>query len=151
LHKNNFLQNQINSLNIKIWDYKYRSGLKVDLGMSYESEQQILEYYGNDERQLPILNKLLLVKSGFDKDLFDDTNFGRIYTDEPGIILIGIRALLYFVMVLLSPIAYPIALSQILWHKIKHNQNPNHLVKINFCTFFPRMPESKYLVRYIEK
>ena len=83
INKNGWVNKQIERTKNQIWEFKTRPGLKIDLGMCYENESQILEYYGSDERQLPILNKLLLIKSSFDESIFDDPNLGRIFVEEP--------------------------------------------------------------------
>ena len=145
--RNEWVKAEIERTKNQIWKSKTRSGLKIDLGMCYENESQILHYYGSDERQLAILNKLLLIKSSFDESIFDDPNLGRIFVEEPSNAKKIMQFLIKFTLWILSPIIYPIAILQILWNIIKHNQNPNHKVTFKFCTFFPHLPEERFLTK----
>ena len=145
--KNNMIKKQIETTQRQIWEFKNRKGLKLDLGMCYENEEQINNYYGSDERQLPIINKLLLVKSAFDSEIFDDVNFGRLFTEEPLEWKKLLQLISKMILWIWSPIVYPIAILQIIWNRIKHNKNPNHKVQFDFCTFYPYLPEEKYLTK----
>ena len=145
--KTNWLSKEVEKTKNQIYKFKTRKGLKIDLGMCYEREFQILEYYGSDERQLPILNKLLLIKSSFDSSIFDDPNLGRIFVEEPSNTIKSLQFLFKLILWILSPLIYPIAILQILWNQIKHNQNPNHKVSFRFCTFFPHLPEERFLTK----
>ncbi len=142
-----WIKNKIDQTSKQIYKFKTRTGLKIDLGMCYENESQITEYYRSDERQLPILNKLLLIKSSFDESIFEDPNLGRIFVEEPSYGKKIIQLLVKITLWILSPIIYPIAILQILWNRIKHNQNPNHRVSFRFCTFFPHLPEERFLTK----
>jgi hypothetical protein len=145
--KGAWAEKQIKTIKAQIWEFKNRLGLKIDLGMCYENEDQVANYFGNDERQLPILNKLLLIKSVFEPSIFDDPNLGRIFVEEPSDILKVFQWVTKIVLWIISPIIYPLAILQIQWNKLKHNKNLNHTVQFNFCTFYPRLPEEKYLTR----
>ncbi len=141
------IKKQIQKSKKEIWQFKNRNGLKIDLGMCYENEEQITNYYENEERQLPILNKLLLIKSSFDSSIFEDPNFGRIFVEEPNDLKKVFQFLVKITLWILTPLIYPMAILQIIWNKIKHNQNPNHQVHFNFCTFYPRFPDEKFLTK----
>jgi hypothetical protein len=140
-------ETQIKNTRTQIWEFKNRLGLKIDLGMCYENEEQVANYYGNDERQLPILNKLLLIKSAFDPDIFDDPNLGRIFVEEPSDFLKAFQLIIKIFLWIISPIIYPLAVLQIQWNKLKHNKNLNHIVQFSFCSFYPRLPEEKFLTK----
>jgi hypothetical protein len=142
-----WVEKQINNTRKQIWEFKNRIGLKIDLGMCYENEEQIEEHYGNDERQLAILHKLLLIKSAFDPNIFDDSNLGRIFVEEHSDILKAFQWVVRIMLWIFSPIIYPLAILQIQWNKIKHNKNLNHTVQFDFCTFYPRLPEEKNLTK----
>jgi hypothetical protein len=147
LSKSAWIVRQIETTKTQIWEFKNRLGLKIDLGMCYENEVQIEAHYGTDERQLAILHKLLLIKSAFDPSIFDDSNLGRIFVEEPSDILKAIQWVIGIMLWIFSPIIYPLAILQIQWNKLKHNKNLNHTVQFNFCTFYPRLPEEKFLTK----
>jgi hypothetical protein len=145
--KNAWIEKQIEKTKTQIWEYKNRTGLKIDLGMCYENEEQVTKNYGNDERQLAILHKLLLIKSAFDPDIFEDPSLGRIFVEEPSSFLKILQTILKIILWIFSPIIYPLAILQIQWNKLKHNKNLNHTVQFDFCTFYPRLPEEKFLTK----
>lgn len=145
--KNTWIENQIERTKTQIWEYKNRTGLKIDLGMCYEKEEQVTEYYGSDERQLPILHKLLLIESAFDPNIFEDPNLGRIFVAEPFAIVKVLQFIIKIILWVISPLIYPLAILQIQWNKLKHNKNLNHIVQFNFCSFYPRLPEERFVTK----
>jgi hypothetical protein len=147
INKSNWVENKIKITKADIWEFKNRLGLKIDLGMCYEKEEQVTKYYGNDERQLPILHKLLLIESAFDPNIFEDSNLGRIFAAEPFAIVKVLQFIIKILLWIISPLIYPLAILQIQWNKLKHNKNLNHIVKFNFCSFYPRFPEEKFVTK----
>jgi hypothetical protein len=125
----------------QIRSYKQRAGVKIDVGLFYETESQLEAYYGRDIRQIWLWKGLQVwpSKSVTSFDLSAKILNNKFYF---------FQKIFWLVLSGLSVFVYPLSLLQLPFYNLKNGKNPNRPVKFNFVSFYPLYHEDKFLVEY---
>ena len=113
---------------------------KIDVGMFYETEQDVQKYYPVSERYSWLYCKEYIPPEWIKyTDLNSENNL--CFHPKPQKIL-SLKFLKYITFLICIP-TFPVSWLQILWFQIKQDQNPNITVKKDFISFYPRYGASK--------
>ena len=127
---------KLKNLKIQEKQYRQRKGIKYDLGLFFENEQQLVDYFGYDQRQYFIHSKKRI-------ELHNDSCFElatNISKSQEAISWVIKLSLTILTIPLL-----PLILLQLVFSFFRFENNPNHTLHLRFCSFFPRFPEKEFL------
>ena len=133
---------KVEQTRLTIWNYKNRSGIKVDAGMFFEDFNQIFDYFELSERNLSAFDIAFIPSFSHKFSQHDfETNYNTIYLKTnvnyiKHIFYYGIKVIFR----ILSIIIYPISILQLPWFKLNKIKDKQLVADFNFCCFFPRYP-----------
>ena len=130
---------QLENKKKRIFNYKNRSGLKIDAGIFFHNKDDLKKFYSNDVRQVSWLwsgQEILSDLNNFiNKDIVLHNSCYYVETFQ-------YKKILYFAVTItlcaLNLIAYPISILLLQFNSFKNFNNPNFSAKINLIAYIPR-------------
>lgn len=124
-------------------DKKRHQNRNMDCGLFFVTEQQVLDYFGLQEKQLSILGKALVIDKYTPATLLELTSeltsintLGYYY--QPNRAMLCLRLCTKIVLYILSLPLCPLIGLQIVWYKLKTTGHEDHCLTWHFSSFFPR-------------
>ncbi len=128
----------------RIYKYKARNSLKVDIGLIYTNDNVLPKIFKNETRHLLFHTSMLVSDKLFESDF----NFGNL-SYEPynnSFVINTLLNIAKFIMSALSILVYPVSLVIFCVYYLRHKSNKNFMVTFNTICFYPLIYKEGFFV-----